>query len=668
MAIYWVSTIGDDADDGSTYELAKLTLGAGLGLLSAKGDILNIVNDGTYAWPLTGSETEVSAATGTSFSDFGVKIRGTDSSGVEAFTTIAASGGDSVRRLLRFRASAAYNIVENLIFDASGKAADANVFTAIRFRDNGQGPHKIRNCQMIGAGTGVAPASTRGLYTLDSTGSSIDQGEIEYCYIQYAPSAIKGGFGGALLGIGINNCVLYNDSGSSRGLAYLSQGAYSISSASNRVEFYDNTIYDNAGSDTIANIFSYAPAVDINAGTVNIYNNLIFLETTAGAPAVQSPIGGAVTSTGITHVGTIGYNVFVYGPSLEEADNAAAGTYQIPWDPDDDDTPVEALDIYATDTRVFETADTTVFEDPSSTLIWTLPNDLTITILKDLRPILYTSLGLGGTVPGALPAAATDLGVVVTASTLSPVVGETVLMAVTLSNSGLDATTVVVDFPVESGMTFVTSSVTSGTYVSGTGTWTVASILDDATATLKVWATVDAGEEGSAITPTATITSFATPSSDDNAANDADSVTLTVRAADPADPSNPATVPFLDVFPIYAVDLKLQSTIRLDTKRNRNRENYLRDDIESATWREMSSKEIVLAANTTTTVNLGGIESGEYLFVEATNAVQVSIGNSTNIFFPAATMVYVAKGDFTTVQLKNLSITEASTVLITAVD
>jgi hypothetical protein len=54
------------------------------------------------------------------------------------------------------------------------------------------------------------------------------------------------------------------------------------------------------------------------------------------------------------------------------------------------------------------------------------------------------------------------------------------------------------------GVTYVSDAPTQGVYVSGTGVWTVGTINNGASATLKIQATVDAGTAGSTITNSVT--------------------------------------------------------------------------------------------------------------------------------------------------------------------
>ena len=100
MATYWVDNInGSNANSGLSPGTAKQSIDGttgGLSLLDVKGDILNILDTGTtydVAATTNLGGGSGSPLAGTSYSDFGAKIQGTDSAGNP--------------RLVRFRFTAA---------------------------------------------------------------------------------------------------------------------------------------------------------------------------------------------------------------------------------------------------------------------------------------------------------------------------------------------------------------------------------------------------------------------------------------------------------------------------------------------------------------------------------------------------------------------------------
>ena len=85
-----------------------------------------------------------------------------------------------------------------------------------------------------------------------------------------------------------------------------------------------------------------------------------------------------------------------------------------------------------------------------------------------------------------------DLSVVKTVNNSHPIVGTNVEFTIVVTNNGtLDATGVYVTEMLQSGYTYVSSTVTAGTYDNATGTWTIGSIISGGTETLTVTATVN---------------------------------------------------------------------------------------------------------------------------------------------------------------------------------
>jgi uncharacterized repeat protein (TIGR01451 family) len=87
-----------------------------------------------------------------------------------------------------------------------------------------------------------------------------------------------------------------------------------------------------------------------------------------------------------------------------------------------------------------------------------------------------------------------DLELLKTVDVASPTVGSTVTYTLTLTNNGTNAATaatgVVVTDVLPTGLAFVSATASTGTYTSSTGTWSVASLGDGASATLTLKATV----------------------------------------------------------------------------------------------------------------------------------------------------------------------------------
>jgi uncharacterized repeat protein (TIGR01451 family) len=86
---------------------------------------------------------------------------------------------------------------------------------------------------------------------------------------------------------------------------------------------------------------------------------------------------------------------------------------------------------------------------------------------------------------------ATDLTVTKSVNDSSPELGDNVTFTITVSNtSSTNATNVVLTDLLPSGLTFVSSNPSQGTYVAGTGLWTIGTVNANSSVTLTVIATV----------------------------------------------------------------------------------------------------------------------------------------------------------------------------------
>ncbi|HVS31202.1 MAG TPA: hypothetical protein VMS98_07080 [Thermoanaerobaculia bacterium] len=131
-------------------------------------------------------------------------------------------------------------------------------------------------------------------------------------------------------------------------------------------------------------------------------------------------------------------------------------------------------------------------------------------------------------VPGQ-PAPALAIDKIV--SNPTPAEGSAVTFTITITNSGGPATLVSVTDLLPAGLTYSSDMPSQGTYTPGTGVWDVGTVNSPGgTASLQITATVNAGTAGMTITNTATLTS-STPA-DSTAADNSDSVSVTVAQPD----------------------------------------------------------------------------------------------------------------------------------------
>ena len=83
----------------------------------------------------------------------------------------------------------------------------------------------------------------------------------------------------------------------------------------------------------------------------------------------------------------------------------------------------------------------------------------------------------------------------------TPAEGDTVSYDIEVTNDGsAQATGVSLTDTLPAGITFVSSSVTQGSYDANTGVFTIGTLAANATATLTLTGTVDVGQGGNAIT------------------------------------------------------------------------------------------------------------------------------------------------------------------------
>ncbi len=99
--------------------------------------------------------------------------------------------------------------------------------------------------------------------------------------------------------------------------------------------------------------------------------------------------------------------------------------------------------------------------------------------------------GNNGSTTETFPVANADLGVLKTVNNTLPDVGQQVIFTVVATNNGpSDATLVNVTDILQSGYTFVSSTTTVGTYDAITGLWAIGSMINGASETLTITATV----------------------------------------------------------------------------------------------------------------------------------------------------------------------------------
>ena len=199
--------------------------------------------------------------------------------------------------------------------------------------------------------------------------------------------------------------------------------------------------------------------------------------------------------------------------------------------------------------------------------------------------------------------------------------------------------------------------------------WTISGTSAGGTATLLLTFTVGEVTAGTDYNVTATITAHGSGTSlGGTTSDDTDTVTFTALAIEGGvtDPDSPSRVQYIDVLPTTEPRFKIDTNIRLRTRRNRQEEHLLRYDEEDTLFSEYRGAVVSLATNTSSTFNMGGIERASYLLYESDNAIQLAINGGT--FLPSATQMAITKGAISSLKIKNPSSTDTAEVFLLVVD
>ena len=244
-------------------------------------------------------------------------------------------------------------------------------------------------------------------------------------------------------------------------------------------------------------VTGYGPAISQNVSVQDaLPSGLTFMNATASQ-------GTYVSGTGIWTIGTLF--------SGADATLAVAATVN----------PVTAT------TTIANTATAT-----STTADPNLANNSSTVSITVAGPVATST-------PSSTPQA--DIAMTGTVDKTAPNVGDTVNYTVTVTGLGpaiSHGVTVTDILPL--GLTFVNATASQGTYVSGTGIWTIGTLFSGADATLAVAATVNAGTAGTTIANTATVNST---TADPNTANNSSTMSFTVAAATTTPTSTPVVTP-----------------------------------------------------------------------------------------------------------------------------
>ena len=651
MATYWLSDAGNDGNNGTSYALAKATPAAALALLTAKGDILNIVGDvllDTTAYVINGDGL---GNAGTSYSDPAFIIRGTDSSGVAAEATLTADATHYAFLTLDDKPN--YGIIRGIHFDMAASPSVSNI-RLVYCIGAGHFPLRIQYCRASRSTIAVNSRQPRLVYAVATYDAGQVSGQpevlVEYRYLDriniYGDNghtvradhviyydSIPAYYGNGPLvnqetyagvrwpGAKMTNCTI--------DIKHQNAVAGGETQFGLMIDYVNDSATDNTDRLCHSNLLVFAASATLNLG--QLFNS------------------GLITSSNVnsagTFSGTVGYNHLVFDTNFFNSidGNAAVDFYAQHYNPDQP-TTVDGTALHTGDLRLDNTTLADVIADAASTYLWEdiESSGYDILLPKDYRLDLASAAvgGLGGSYVGALDAAnqaptgqnqsySTEESVSLQVSAVSgllvgatdPNVGDTL----SLTNVGTPTNGILTSYNTTTG-SFV---YTPNAFFAGSDSFT-----------FKIWD----GTIASVATYTAsiTITALAPPDQDDEAV-------------------------YVDTAPFFKPTLRVATEFRIRTKKNRRKHIDLANYTEDREWNESTHRVITLATNTTSQVTLGGVATAQYLIVETDAAIDVSI-NDTVRKWTVEKSVAVALGTITKLYITNDSTTTEAQVIMTVSD
>lgn len=570
MAVFWVGAAGNDANDGTTFANRKATWGAALALATAAGDTVNVVaSDGALTVDTTDGVTLNNRNHGTSFGTPGLTIQGTDSSGVLSQAELNFEDNTTTQTLLSIdnggASDPAYIVLQSLIVDWTAMTSTAHNKNFV-VRSNGSTDNfiRIQYCEFRQS------SLQGGLIARDHSLGIVDGGysfELRYNYIVDLDSS---GGSGQLVSLhhrgqgDIHHNVVVH-SGAWDATHFMTLGGNDGVATDHRC--YNNTFVTLSGAG--ASFYPWHSTDSSSTGgnaTKHLHSNVHADFRAAGTPRYAL---GNVAGSSATYNLVMGYTLFCNPNSLTYE---TSGPYQVPWDPDNDDSP-EGDSIWATD--VSTTTD--VFTDKATPWVWANINGsgVSMTLFGDLRIKDlngWRTMALDGGVPGAIedPVAAGPDLVVDKSHSSDFQVGEVGTFMLEVQNAG-DTTqthTVVLTDVLPAGLSYRASS--------GVG-WSVM-VTNDHTITASWEGDIPPGETTTALVIEVDVAQAAFPSVTNevtlvSGATDvgSDSDIIPVSAAAPTFvPGNPSVLisEAAPGFPVVSIGLHLQRNLELTVRQD----------------------------------------------------------------------------------------------------
>lgn len=614
MATLWVSTSGNNANDGLSYGQAKADI-AGAISAASQGDTINVVNDGNHV--MVAFVATVITFAGTDYdTDPGLLIQGTDSSGNPAIATAQSSGSNTY--WTRIDHTANYITIRGIRFDYSTQATTTQGnLRPIYFRANTQNI-RILDCEFqytSGIGPGVTITNSNELVCFYFTGASstYPAAELEVSRCVFINCGIR------MPGItdlthNVHHNVFIADAVFGYNPTHVILGAGDTTGLLHR--YYNNTlIHIRYGTNTPP---SHITCALDNTAILDVHSNLLFSEcgsgVSGGATGMSgSRLQGSAVASQVAAVNE-GYSVFALGAELTvrrtnwDATNGY-GSYQF-CEQYRGGGANDATLLTSTSSVQDDSTYANVFFATGMAWDW-MPDIYTHSLPFDMRPTIGRTSALGGGVVGAV-LDPTNLPPIITGNigTFSVTASETLNVtagdgpASVSSDPDLDTLTYgVIDNVTHGVLTFNT---TTGAFAyqpvptyAGPDSFTFKA-CDALTCTTVVTGTSD--------TPRALIDVTAIPSP-------------------PPTPGGDIDYPLvLDSLPFYAPVLKADAvaSVRIDRNNTRGHVDF-RHYLNDARWNEFTTRLVTLAGASSTTLNLGGVGGSQALMLETDQELSVTV-------------------------------------------
>ena len=382
---YWVDgDAGSDSNAGTTFDAAFATMGKALTEIDGDADgstfTLNVVNSASYEMDATPTDVDVDGHPNSTLLVQGVS----DSAATKALVTVTAPATGACQFATIKEVSS--TVIQGFDVSFIPSVADAALQRFIAFDDGSRGTVVVQDCRLRGSALGGAfAAGTRRVF--GRTGAfSAGRLEVRYCVIENMDQLVESGGSGTQSTYLHHNVIILDTSSAVVDIGALIPNAPASANNDNRI--YNNTVYVEATAAAIQGFIDHN-GTSGDMGRMDLYNNVLWYNTTNAAPMPEGFIGGA--SGGTFSTGTIGYNIFYTGADITAAE--AGDSYDAaPWSPP-----------YTGDVEQYQKADTILFTDPAGTTNWGASGiGYSLALAKNLHLLLHTDAGLNGAIPGAL--------------------------------------------------------------------------------------------------------------------------------------------------------------------------------------------------------------------------------------------------------------------------